>query len=139
MNMNIKAGILSAFIATVALSLLMVLKAMMGVMPELNAVAMLANMMNAPMIVGWIAHFMIGTIIWGLLFTFLVNKLPGCILLRALIFSNMAWLMMMLLVMPMVGAGLFGLKLGIMAPIATLMLHLIWGLVLGFSYKQLSR
>ena len=41
---------------------------------------------------------------------------------------------MMIIMMPMAGAGLFGMSLGIMAPLMTLMLHLIFGLVLGWIY-----
>lgn len=136
--MNIKAGLISGFIATVVLSLIMMVKTKMGVMPDLNAVKMLADMMHAPLIMGWLAHFMIGTLIWGLLFTALVDKLPGSTLVSAILFSIAAWFMMMIGPMPMAGAGLFGLKLGMMAPVATLMLHLIWGVVLGISYKRFS-
>jgi len=137
MNINIKAGFLSGFIATVVLSILMIIKAKMGLMPELNAINMLADMMNAPLLMGWITHFMIGTVVWGLLFSTIVEKLPSDIITNAVIFSVIAWLMMMMIVMPIAGAGLFGLKLGMMAPVATLMLHLIWGVVLGFTYKRL--
>jgi len=137
--MNIKAGLFSGFIATVILSIVMLMKGAMGVMPELNAIKMLAGMMHAPLIMGWVAHFMIGTVVWGLLFAFVVNKLPGSIIVRALIFAVGAWLMMMIGPMPMAGAGLFGLKLGMMAPIATLMLHLIWGLALGLGYKKFTQ
>ncbi len=137
--MNIKAGLLSGFIATIVLSLLMVMKAKMGVMPDLNAIKMLASMMHGPMVMGWFAHFMIGTVVWGLLFAALVNKLPGGVMSSAIIFSIGAWLLMMIGPMPMAGAGLFGLNLGMMAPVATLMLHIIWGAVLGFSYQRLSQ
>ena len=136
--MNIKAGVISGFIATVVLSILMVAKAKMGVMPELNAIKMLAGMMHAPLIMGWVAHFMIGTVIWGVLFAALVNKLPGGVMASAIIFSIGAWLMMMVGPMPMAGAGLFGMNLGMMAPVATLVLHLIWGVVLGLVYKKLA-
>lgn len=136
--MNIKAGMISGFLATVILSVLMVAKAKMGVMPELNAVKMLADMMGTPLLMGWVAHFMIGTVIWGILFSVLVNKLPGGIMASAIIFSIGAWLMMMTGPMPMAGAGLFGLKLGMMAPIATLTLHIIWGIALGLIYKLLD-
>tara|TARA_R110001606_G_scaffold399222_2_gene582428 strand:+ start:81759 stop:82175 length:417 start_codon:yes stop_codon:yes gene_type:complete len=138
--MNIKAGMISGFVATVVLSLLMVVKTKMGLMPELNAISMLAGMMNASLIIGWIAHFMIGTIVWGILFALLVDKLPGGIMASAIIFSIIAWLMMMIGPMPMAGEGLFGMQLGIgiMAPIATLMLHIIWGIVLGLVYKKVS-
>jgi len=117
----------------------MMAKAKMGVMPELNAIKMLAGMMSAPMAMGWVAHFMIGTIVWGTLFAVLVDKLPGGVMSSAILFSIGAWLMMMIGPMPMAGAGLFGLNIGMMAPIATLMLHIIWGIVLGFSYAKLAR
>lgn len=136
--MNIKTGLISGFVATVVLSILMVAKAKMGVMPELNAIKMLAGMMSAPLIMGWVAHFMIGTVVWGVLFTLLVDKLPGGALSSAIVFAIGAWLMMMIGPMPMAGAGLFGLKLGIMAPVATLMLHVIWGIVLGLTYSKLT-
>jgi len=136
--MNIKAGIISGFVATIVLSIIMVIKTKMGVMPELNAIKMLAGMMNAPLVMGWVAHFIIGTLVWGILFAMLVNKLPGNIITSAILFSIGAWLMMMIGPMPMAGAGLFGLKLGIMAPVATLMLHIIWGVVLGLVYKRVT-
>jgi hypothetical protein len=41
---------------------------------------------------------------------------------------------MMIVVMPMAGAGPFGLHLGLMAPLMTLMLHVIYGVVLGVVY-----
>lgn len=137
--MNIKAGLISGFVATIVLSILMVMKAKMGMMPDLNAIKMLAGMMHAPLLMGWVAHFMIGTVVWGLLFAALVDKLPGGVMASAILFSIGAWLMMMLGPMPMAGAGLFGMHIGMMAPVATLMLHLIWGVVLGFSYQRLTK
>ena len=137
--MNIKAGLISGFVATIVLSVLMVMKAKMGVMPDLNAIKMLAGMMHAPLPMGWVAHFMIGTVVWGLLFAALVDRLPGGVMASAIVFSIAAWLMMMLGPMPMAGAGLFGMHIGMMAPVATLMLHIIWGVVLGFSYQRLTK
>ncbi|WP_428355959.1 DUF6789 family protein [Methyloprofundus sp.] len=122
--MNIKAGIISGFVATIALSIIMVIKTKMGVMPELNAIKMLAGMMNTSPFMGWVAHFMIGTFVWGILFALLVNKLPGGVISSAILFSIVAWLIMMIGPMPMAGEGLFGLNIGMMAPVATLMLHL---------------
>ncbi|MEO7775467.1 MAG: DUF6789 family protein [Steroidobacteraceae bacterium] len=135
----------AGFIATVVMSLLMLMKNAMGIMPELNPVAMLSDMANAKMgmpatpLVGWLAHFMIGTVLWGILFALVYGWLPGSkAVAKGLSFSVFAWLMMMLVPMPMAGAGLFGLKLGIMAPVVTLMMHLIWGAVLGYSYAWLA-
>lgn len=115
----------------------MVAKAKMGIMPDLDAIKMLADMMAVPLIMGWVAHFMIGTIIWGGLFAVLVDKIPGSVLTSAILFSIGVWFMM-IGPMPMAGSGLFGLQLGVVAPIATFKLHIIWGIALGFSYKRLT-
>ena len=137
--MNIKAGIISGFVATIALSIIMVVKTKMGVMPELNAIKMLAGMMGSSLVMGWVAHFIIGTLVWGILFALLVNKLPGGVISSAILFSIVAWLIMMIGPMPMAGEGLFGLNIGMMAPVATLMLHIIWGVVLGLVYKRVDQ
>jgi len=82
--------------------------------------------------IGWALHFMIGTVLWGILFALLYGRLPGKgALSKGVSFGILAWLLMMLMPMPMASAGLFGLKLGMVAPVMTLMLHLIWGAVLG--------
>jgi hypothetical protein len=53
------------------------------------------------------------------------------------IFSIGAWLLMMIIPMPMAGAGLFGLNLGVGAPIAILTLHIVFGAVPGAVYGWL--
>ena len=138
-------SMVAGFIATVVLSLLMLMKGAAGLMPALNPIAMLTDMAHAKMgmppspIIGWVAHFMIGTILWGILFKLLYSWLPGGnALLKGASFSVLAWLMMMILPMPMAGAGLFGMKLGMMAPVMTLMMHLVWGAVLGYTYGWLA-
>ena len=70
-------GLGAGFVATVVLCALMVMKAMMGVMPELNPVKMIADMLGAPPAVGWVMHFMIGIVLWGTLFAWLDPTLPG--------------------------------------------------------------
>jgi hypothetical protein len=59
---NISAGFLAGFVATVVLLVMMIAKGMMGVMPDLNVIAMIGNMMGESVSDGWIVHFMIGTI-----------------------------------------------------------------------------
>jgi hypothetical protein len=41
---------------------------------------------------------------------------------------------MMIAMMPMAGAGFFGSHLGMTAPVMTLMLHIVFGFVLGSVY-----
>jgi len=132
---NILAGFLAGFVATIVLSAMMIAKGMMGVMPELDVIAMLSMMMGAPAALGWLAHFMIGTIAWGGGFAVLYALIPGgTALVKGIVFCIAAWLGMMIVVMPMAGAGLFGMNLGVMAPMMTLMLHIIFGAVLGVVY-----
>ncbi len=134
---NIKSGFIAGFIATVVLSLLMVMKGMMGVMPELDVAAMLAGMIGASVMVGWIAHFVIGTVAWGGGFAVLYEYIPGrSAIQKGIVFGIADWLGMMILIMPMAGAGLFGLGLGMMAPVMTLVLHIIFGAVLGAIFAS---
>ncbi len=134
---NIVKGMVAGFVATVVLSALMLMKSMMGLMPELDVISMLTKMMGASSsTAGWVAHFMIGTVVWGGLFAALDPKLPGgSHLVKGIVFSVGAWVLMMVAVMPMAGAGLFGMKLGMMAPVMTLVLHVIFGAVLGGVYS----
>ena len=119
--------------------MIMLAKSMMGLMPELNVIAMLGSMMNAAPVVGWVIHFMIGMIGWGVGFAIVFNILPGhSNLTKGISFAVTAWFLMMLVVMPMAGAGLFGLNMGMMAPAMTLMLHAIYGAVLGLVFGRLG-
>jgi len=143
--MNIRNSVIASFIATVILSILMVMKMKMGMMPELNVIKMMTIMahgiMGTPAVpmVGWVMHFMIGTVVWGVLFALIGSSLPSSNnIIKGMIFGTLAWVMMMVIVMPMAGAGLFGLKMGMMAPVMTLMLHLVYGVVLGVTYNKLA-
>lgn len=52
---KIVAGLVAGFIATVVLSVMMVAKSMMGIMPELDVIAMLSTMMvRLPRWGGWV-------------------------------------------------------------------------------------
>jgi len=142
---NFTNGIVAGFVATTILSFLMVMKGVMGIMPALDAIKMLtvmshdmAGIPESP-VVGWGMHFMIGAVLWGGLFAVLNGFIPAEQQRnKGIVFSVIAWLLIMIMVMPMAGAGLFGLKIGMMAPVATLMLHLIFGAVLGSAYGKLG-
>ena len=134
---KLAAGVVASTVATVVLSLIMVLKGMMGVMPELDIISMLAGMMGASAIVGWIMHFMVGAG-YGVAFSQINSLLPGNFIVKGIIIGILGWLVMMLMLMPMMGAGMFAMNMGMMAPVMTLMLHIIFGAVLGLVYKKLQ-
>ncbi len=136
---DIPKGLLAGLAATVVLSLLMVLKAMMGVMPQLDLPKMLAGMVGSPdmPLIGWIVHFAIGIVVYGVAIAVLDSKLPGTSRVgHGIMLAVIGWLVMMVMLMPMAGAGLFGMSLGVMAPVMTLVLHLIFGAVLGWVYGR---
>jgi len=68
----------------------------------------------------------------------LADKLPGPVWARGMLFSVGAWLLMMVVVMPMAGAGFFAAGIGPAAAIVTLVLHLIFGAVLGGVFDRLT-
>lgn len=136
---HVSKGILAGFVATLVLSALMFVKSMMGVMPELDIAKMISGMMGMPNtpLIGWAVHFMIGTILYGIAIAILDTSLPGAShVSHGVIIGAIGWLVMMVMLMPMAGDGLFGIKLGIMAPVMTLVLHLIFGAVLGWVYGR---
>jgi len=142
--MNVKAGLIAGFIATVALSIFMIAKGAMGLMPQLNPiedivhVAQVVTSLNLPLPFGWVGHFFLGTVIWGLIYAALHASVPGAPVVKGLIFGALAWLAMMILFMPLAGHGLFALSLGPQAAVATLVLHLVYGAVLGVVYAKVA-
>jgi uncharacterized membrane protein YagU involved in acid resistance len=88
MERKIKQSIIGGMLATIMMSLFMFLVTFLG-FPKMNPPAMLSVMLQVPLIVGWIMHFLIG-FIFALAYTFLLynplSKLNG-IFIRGLIFG----------------------------------------------------
>jgi len=133
---KLKSGVVAGLVATGILSVMMIIKAKMGLMPELNIIHMLAGMIGAGVVVGWIMHFMVG-IGYGIAFSQINQLLPSKnMLVKGIIIGIVGWIVMMIMLMPMMGAGMFAMKMGMMAPMMTLILHIIFGAVLGFVYSK---
>ena len=101
---NIAKGIGSGFVATIVLSAIMLMKQTMGHLPQFDPIQMITEMngMGTPF-AGWLMHFFIGTILWGVLYVWLDRSLPGPRWFRGATFATGAWLLMMILMMPMAG------------------------------------
>ena len=65
--------------------------------------------------------------------------LPGGFVLKGIILGILGWLAMMIVIMPKMGAGMFAMNMGMMAPAMTLVLHIIFGAVLGMIYGKLQK
>ncbi len=89
---------------------------------------------------GWLWYFVIGTLWWGALYAVIEPILPGRRpWIKGMSFGVGAALFVMLMVMPLAGAGYFGMHLELVQPIVTLIEHLIYGWVLGVVYSRLSQ
>jgi hypothetical protein len=118
----------------------MLLKQALGFMPNVNLVMELANALGYhSATAGWIAHFIIGVLAWGLLFSWLDRYMRFAHWVNGLFFASVVWLGVMLIVLPAAGRGLFGVRgLELGTPTVTLLLHWIYGFVLGSVYGLLQ-
>lgn len=147
MNFNrpdVLRGVLASFTGTLALSAIMVVKQMMGMLPQMNPIADLVALAHSfagtprSPLVGWLLHFALGSLVWGTLFAILRPAIPGSGLVKGLLFAVGAWILMMMLFLPLTGQGFFGLNAGPVIPLMTLLLHLVYGAVLGITFARLS-
>lgn len=137
---NYWKGMAAGFVATIVLSAILVMKSSMGLMPDLDPIQMLGNMIgDGSRTVGWVMHFVIGTIMWGLLFTAIFGAAVNGFWWRGIVFSLGAWLIMEVVLMPMAGKGLFGMNAGMMGWMMPLVMHVIYGAVLGGVYGALLK
>ncbi len=131
MKLNLGRAVLAGLAGTAAMTMLMLLAPRMG-MPPMNIGAMLGSVMGGNVALGWMAHFMIGTILalgYALVFA---ARIPGAPAVRGAIYSLLPWLMAQLVVMPMMGMGLFSGSM--LAAGGSLMGHLVYGAVAGQVY-----
>ena len=139
---SIKSGLTAGFAASAAVGALMIIKTRLGILPELNPIADIVAIadrytgLQFPPDTGWIGHFVIGAVGWGVIYTWIRKLLPGPAVVKGLTFGVLAWLVMMIVFMPVAGHGFFGLSLGIAVPVATFVLHLVFGAVLGAVYAS---
>ena len=136
---NSMKGLIGGLVATLVLSLVIVFKTSLNIVPELSLIQLLTRIGNLSVVQAWMDHFIIGVVVWGLLFGVadsMVEK--GSHVLKGIVFGVFAWLVMMVVFMPVVSAGLFGAKLGVMASVVTLFYHLVYGAVLGATYGLLT-
>jgi hypothetical protein len=119
-------GILAGFVATLVLS---------GLHDPLTVVTEAVGV-HAP-VAGLLFHFFVGALLWGGVFGFLHDALPGPSWVRGVAFAAGGAVIVLLVLAPLSGAGLFGLKLGLLAPLAVTLFHLAYGAIMGAVYGKL--
>ena len=132
MNKNLFSILKGGLIATAVMTMLMLAAPMMG-MPKMPIGNMLAAFMHIPIWMGWIMHFVIGTMLAAAYIIVFKERLPGNAVIKGLLFSLIPFFMAQVIVMPMMGAGLFSMNTPVpmMMVMGSLIGHLVYGLVLG--------
>lgn len=100
---------------------------MMGL--QMDIAAMLGSMLGGSWVAGMAMHGMLGILVFPAAFTFVVRGLlPGTELIRGLAWGGLLWLMAQVVVMPMMGGGVFSSAMGgMMAAAGSLVGHLLYG------------
>jgi len=130
-------AILAGLIATPAMTVLMYLLApVLGV--KMDIVAMLGEILGGWKM-GMLVHILNGAIIFPLAYVYLLYRLlPGPPLAKGVAFGVALWLASQVIVMPLMGAGLFSSHIGGMKAVAAVLIgHVVYGTFLG-SFPTLA-
>jgi len=138
---NIRNGIAGGLLATMAAAGMMLMNNALHRIPELHVARTLAAVLSAAdrPIVGWIAFLVLGIFVFGTAFALLAPKVPTrSYVVKGVVFGMVSWLLMMLVLLPLAGAGVFGVNRGSMLAPAALVLNLVYWLVLSLVYRSAS-
>ena len=133
MRPNIGRAVLGGFVGTLAITFLMYVGAPMMGLPKMDIAAMLGRMLGG-WSMGMTMQLINGAIIFPLIYTYLLfERLPGPPYLKGIQWGLILWVLAQLVVMPMMGAGVFGLKMaGMMSAVGSLLGHVAYGTLLGW-------
>lgn len=136
---NTWKGSIGGFVAALVLAAIFKMFNATGTFDELDIVTLIDRVGSIGRGGAWADHFIVGVLLWGPIFAAFdatTDNRPRWQ--KGLMFGVIAWLVMMLIFMPVVGGGLFGWRVGLVAPVGMLVLHLIYGLVLGVVFQALD-
>ena len=135
---RLRQGVLWGVVATAAMSIPMILGMATGVapMPEPIPKALVELVVTGPipLVMGLaaISHLAYGGF-WGAVLTRVTSRVTVW---KGLGLGIVLWLIMQLVVLPLLGWGLFGAAVTSKIAGATLLLHLIYGAVLGWGLRR---
>jgi len=80
--------------------------------------------------------YLAGGLLWALLYTLVEPRLPGPAWRRGVLFAMLPALVSLVVVLPLLGGGLFGLSFGAgpLPTIGNVLLHAVYGAILGLFY-----
>lgn len=125
-------AILAGAAGTAAMTMLMLAAPMMG-MPEMPIGEMLGSFLKIGTVLGWAMHGVIGLVLAAIYAAGFASRLPGPPAGRGALYGFLVFLVAQVVVMPMMGAGVF--SGGNVAMImGSLMGHLVYGAIVGTVY-----
>jgi hypothetical protein len=124
---KIGRGITAGFLATFALS---------AMLDPMATLARMAGVLSP--VIGWMLHFIVGTLVWGVAFALIHDRMRGPSWLRGIFFGVGAWLVVVIVAVVMAQARVLRFDLTVTTPAAMLVIHMIFGALLGFIYDQLG-
>ncbi len=139
MKPSIEKAMYGGLAGTVVMTLMMYFVAPILMGMRMDIAAMLGSLMGDPMnnsMIWWmglIAHFVLGSVVFPMIYVMMAyERLPGSAVVRGLLFGLALWLVAQVIVMPMMGGGLFSANMGgMMAAMGSLVNHAIYGAILG--------
>jgi len=129
---TLSRAVLGGFVGTAAMTAMMYLVApMMGL--RMDIAAMLGSMLGGIWAAGMVMHVVNGTFIFPAIYAYaLYDRVPGSPTIKGTVWGVALWLMAQVIVMPMMGAGLFSSNMGgLMAAMGSLAGHVLYGSLLG--------
>lgn len=123
---KIYLSIIAGIIATAVMSLLIFLSPYFG-FPRISVWEIIANLLNIPLIFGWIIHFLVGIFFAFIYLSFFKRRLPGNSAIKGMIFSLLPFFLSQT-------ASLFSSNF--ITILGSLIGHLVYGAVLGLMTKE---
>lgn len=131
MHRNWTRAIIAGVVGTIAMTAVGVWGAPMMGLPAMNPADMLAMKMGGNVMLGWAGHLMIG-IILAIGYAIVAPSLPGPPVARGALYAIAPWLVAQLMVMPMMGMGMFSGSMSL--AMGSLIGHLVYGSIVGAIY-----
>jgi hypothetical protein len=145
MMSRVQMGLIAGLVATIAVSLLEVANLVLGPW-AVSFPRLLSVMLQMPdqVVVGWIAHFVVGALVLGPLFGLACPRLPtDTPETKGILFAVAAFVLMGLTVAPLAGmvgerpVGVFFMRAGFGSFAWMIVTHAVYGIVVGNVYGRL--
>ena len=133
---SFKNALTAGCVATVVVGSALVMKNAMKLLPDVHLAQTLSSVFDGSLVAGGVAFFVIWAVIFGLAYAWLAPLIPvRSNQMKGIVFGFGVWLVMMLVLMPAAGAGVFALHRSATVAAFHLVLMLVYGSVLAALYS----